>query len=464
MNNIAATTKRIALVVGDFLILEISLIFSLLIRYRIFNFTPEIWYQHLIPFTIAYLGWIIIFFINNLYELRNATNHPTFYQEIVRAYIEAAIITIAFFYLFIPAAIIAPKTNLFINLAVSFGLFYLWRNLFNKTLKSNRLQSNIAIIGINPESLNLAKQIITNPQIGYRLITIIDEYQCQDKGLQLPDNIRCRDDIKNLKNIIKQEKIETLVINSDIHKAEDLQKILLTCLPLKINIVDLPAFYENITGKIPLKAIGQMWFLENIISHNKTIYDFFKRISDLLIGTIILIPSIVVMPCVALAIKLTSPGPILFKQKRTGKNGETFLAVKFRSMYIDAEKHGPQWAQKNDPRITSIGRILRKSRLDEIPQLFNIIRGEMSFVGPRPERPEFIEDLEKEIPFYRQRLLVKPGLTGWAQVEGPSYGGSKKETLEKLQYDLYYIKNYSFFLDLGIILKTINIVLKFKGQ
>lgn len=462
MNNIAATTKRIALVVGDFLILEISIIITLIIRYRN-NFTQEIWNLHFLPFVFIYILWIIIFFIHNLYELKTAVNKPIFYQSLIRAFAFSAGLSIVIFYFF-PQLIIAPKTNLFINLGVSFGLLYLWRNLYNKILKSARLQSNIAIIGINPESLNLAKQIITTPQMGYRLITIIDEHQCQEKNIALPEEIKCRDDIKNLKNIIKQEKIEFLVISSDIHKASDLQKILLTCLPLKINIVDLPTFYENITGKIPLRAINQMWFLENITTHKKTFYDFFKRIFDFSLGCIVLIPSLIITPFIALAIKLSSPGPILFKQKRTGKNGKNFLAMKFRSMYIDAEKHGPQWAQKNDPRVTKIGRFLRKSRLDEIPQIFNIVRGEMSFIGPRPERPEFIEELEKEIPFYRQRLLVKPGLSGWAQIEGPSYGGSKKETLEKLQYDLYYIKNYSFFLDMSIVLKTINIVLRFKGH
>ena len=163
-------------------------------------------------------------------------------------------------------------------------------------------------------------------------------------------------------------------------------------------------------------------------------------------------------------IAVDSKGAIFFKQIRTGHDGKNFTAVKFRSMYQNAEQNGPEWAKKNDPRVTRIARFFRKTRIDEIPQLWNILRGEMSFVGPRPERPEFIEKLSAEIPFYKERLLVKPGLTGWAQILGPAYGGSREESLIKLQYDLYYIKNRNFFLDLGIILKTLNTVLKGSGQ
>ncbi len=170
------------------------------------------------------------------------------------------------------------------------------------------------------------------------------------------------------------------------------------------------------------------------------------------------------MPFIILAIKIDSPGPFLFKQIRVGKNGKDFLAMKFRTMRQDAEKNGPQWALKDDPRVTRIGKFLRKFRIDEIPQLINVLKGEMSLIGPRPERPEFVSQLKKQIPFYEERLLVKPGLTGWAQVMGPAYGGSEKESLEKLQYDLFYIKNRSLGLDLSIALKTIKTILSRQGQ
>jgi lipopolysaccharide/colanic/teichoic acid biosynthesis glycosyltransferase len=164
-----------------------------------------------------------------------------------------------------------------------------------------------------------------------------------------------------------------------------------------------------------------------------------------------------------MAVKMGSRGSFFFMQQRTGRYGGKFMAVKLRSMYVNSESSGPQWAQKNDPRVTKVGKFMRKTRIDEIPQLINILRGEMSFIGPRPERPEFIEKLEKKIPFYNERLLVKPGLTGWAQINFP-YGASEADALQKLQYDLYYIKNRSFLLDLSILLKTVKTVLSGGGQ
>ena len=169
------------------------------------------------------------------------------------------------------------------------------------------------------------------------------------------------------------------------------------------------------------------------------------------------------VPLIYLLVKLNTPGPFIFKQIRVGKNSKNFLAMKIRTMHKNAEINGPQWATKNDLRVTRSGKILRKTRIDEIPQLFNILRGEMSFIGPRPERPEFVKNLNAKIPFYNERHLVKPGLTGWAQINFP-YGASEADALEKLQYDLYYIKNRSIMLDIAILLKTIKTVLTGAGQ
>ena len=207
----------------------------------------------------------------------------------------------------------------------------------------------------------------------------------------------------------------------------------------------------------PILAANCSWVRPSL---ERNFLIFFTKSSswvfDIAFSLFLLTISLPFTPFIALAIKLDSKGPIFFTQIRTGKDGKTFKAIKFRTMIIQAETNGPQWASKNDPRITRLGKFLRKTRIDEIPQLINVLRGEMSLIGPRPERPEFLEQLQVEIPFYKERLLIKPGLTGWAQVIGPAYGGSKEESLEKLQHDLFYIKNRSLALDISIVIKTIK--------
>ena len=246
-------------------------------------------------------------------------------------------------------------------------------------------------------------------------------------------------------------------------KSQTLTDQLFEILPYKIRVVDLASLTEEITGKIPITTIGRSWFLDNLNLHSSQVYEKVKRIFDIVVSVLCLILLSWLFPLIAAAIVVTSGRPVFFKQKRVGYLGKVFTAVKFRTMVQDAEKSGPQWAQKNDPRITKIGKFLRKTRLDELPQLINVLRGEMSLVGPRPERPEFVAQLKEKIPFYNERHLVKPGLTGWAQINFP-YGASEEDSLKKLQYDLYYIKNRSFIFDIAILLKTAKTILSGEGQ
>ncbi|MFZ2196932.1 MAG: exopolysaccharide biosynthesis polyprenyl glycosylphosphotransferase, partial [Thermodesulfovibrionales bacterium] len=231
-----------------------------------------------------------------------------------------------------------------------------------------------------------------------------------------------------------------------------------------VEIIDMPTFYEELEGKLPVEHLSNGWFIfAPFYGMRKNIYtNHLKRLIDIFLAIVGVIAVSPVICITSLAIKLDSPGSLLFRQRRVGYNGEVFELLKFRSMEVDAEKDGAVWAQKNDPRVTRVGKIIRKARVDEIPQIWNVLKGEMSFVGPRPERPEFVDQLQIEIPFYSLRNSVKPGISGWAQVLYP-YGASKKDALEKLQYDLYYIKNLSFFLDLHIVLKTIRVVLFGRG-
>ncbi len=230
-------------------------------------------------------------------------------------------------------------------------------------------------------------------------------------------------------------------------------------------ILDLSQFYENTWKKIPVFHLPPSWFFlgEGFGLVANSLRLRIKRLVDILIALSLLLTTWPFMFLTAILVKLESRGPAIYRQTRTGKDGHDFIIFKFRSMRQDAEKQGAQWAQKSDPRVTRIGKFIRLTRLDELPQLWNVLKGDMSFVGPRPERPEFNQELAEKIPYYNLRHLVRPGLTGWAQILYP-YGASIEDAREKLQYDLYYIKNANFILDLQIVLKTISVVVLGKGR
>jgi len=240
-------------------------------------------------------------------------------------------------------------------------------------------------------------------------------------------------------------------------------KDVLNCKLNSIQIMEAPSFYELVQGKLMLESITPAWFIFSNGFRRTTTFGIFKRAFDIVLSCIGLVISLPFFPLIALAIKLDSPGPVFFRQERVGNKEKPFVLYKFRTMGQDAEKGtGAVWAEKNDPRVTKLGRFLRGSRIDEIPQLINVLKGEMSFVGPRPERPEFVEKLKQVIHYYSKRHFIKPGLTGWAQVRYP-YGSSVEDAVEKLRYDLYYIKNICPFLDTLIFFETIKVVLFGRG-
>jgi len=454
-------TKKIILLLGDVVILYVSLAVALAIRYHGFDFS--IFEAHFIPFSIIYLAWLIVFYIHDLYELDIAKNNVEFSSALIRALIVGGLISVAFFYLapkFVFGSL-TPKTNLFLNIVVFVILFYGWRYLFNFLAGSLKIKINTAIIGYNPQAIELAKELIKNPQLGYKLKLIIKNHEDIDRT-ELPE-IKVLQGFKNLRETLQQEKVSIAIVAPEVYKSQDIIQNLFDCIRYKIDFVNLSDFYENTTKKIPLTAIDQVWFLKNISQKNKQAYEFFKRLFDFILGLILLIITLPLWLIIAIIIKAESPGRVFYTQTRIGRGGKPSKIIKFRSMIKDAEKNGPQMAQENDTRITKFGGFLRKTRLDELPQLLNIAKGDMSFVGPRAERPEFHQELKTHIPFYQERYLIKPGLSGWAQIKY-GYGSSVEDNFEKVQYDLYYIKHRSFVFDLSIILKTINIVLRGGGR
>lgn len=439
--------KKIILLSGDVIFLYTSLLTTLFIRYGD-KFNRECWNQHFWPFTIIYALWIVVFYINGLYAITLARNNIKFYSILLQTLIINTGLSVAFFY-FIPYFGIAPKTNLFLNLLIFALLFSLWRQIYNYSLRSSAWTNNVLIIGENSEIEQIKEFVRNNPQLGYQIIK-----QIRIDDVQTPFD---------LLEIASRQDIKIIVTAIDPHQNLKLVRSLYQCLPLKINFSDLPSFYEKILGKVPISSIGEIWFLENLTESQKNFYEATKRILDIIGSIIVGLISLPLYPLIALAIKIDSAGPIFYRQRRIGLDGQIFNVIKFRSMVHQAEIKGAQWSQEQDPRVTKIGRLIRKIRVDELPQVWNILLGQMSFVGPRPERIEFVQQLDKQIPYYQIRHIIRPGLTGWAQVN-LRYGASYEYSIEKLQYELYYIKHRSLVLDLSILLKTINIVLKGMGR
>ena len=445
--------KEFLWIANDIFIAYLSLYLMLAIRYG-FEFDRRVWNLHFLPFTIIFIVWVIVFYISNLYNSEVVRDKLEFYSSSVRAITLAGITAIGFFY-FVPNIVadeaITPKTNLLITIAIFSLLFVATRNVLRMVFNSRRFSKNTLIIGEKPEFKPIVEEILKNDILGYKFIKNTLDYNLSQNEI-------------NIENIIKNENIETIILAANPHLEQNLGKNLYNWLPYKIDFWQIETFYEKIFRKIPVAAIKETWFLENLSEGSKEAFDILKRITDLIAASFLFIFFIAAAPFIMFLIKWGSAGPVFYKQKRVGKNDREFTILKFRTMKQNAEIEGKaEWAMPNDPRITKIGKYLRILRLDELPQVLNIFRDEMSFVGPRPERPNFVKDFEEKIPFYKTRLLVKPGLTGWAQINF-RYAASVEENYKKLQYDLYYIKNRSIILDLAIILKTINIVLTRGGQ
>ena len=437
--------KKIILLFGDIAAMYAALFLAIAARYRQWP-TAENWNNHLLPFTIIFAGYLVIFFIYDLYNLRQAANRSLFFSKVVQVFIISSLLSVLFFYLS-PLTAITPKTNLAIFVVFFLMIFLAWRLNFNILLASYLPKNNIAIIGLNPLVEEVLEEIKHHPHLGFNISFVLDEKADQKEISGIP----IFNSFKDLRELVERKKINQIIL-AQKPDSENLRGLLFECLHLKISFMNLVNFYENLTGKVPIEAIGKMWFLENLNEGGQNAADIFKRMADLIGALIIFAITIIFWPLIALLIKIESRGPVFFKQKRVGQNGREFEIIKFRTMRTENNDHSP--TVDNDKRVTALGNFLRKSRLDELPQIINILKGEMSFVGPRPERPELIAELEKQVPFYGERTLVKPGLTGVDQVSGEYHSPSYEDTMKKLQYDLYYIKHRSLYLDLSIILKT----------
>lgn len=429
--------KVFALVLIDLIILYGSLLITIILYKG--GYSDVFVYRHIVPFSILFPFWLIMYFIEGLYSLR------TFDPEgltisLVRGQIINTVIAFIFFYLF-SFTDITPRANLIILSVLSLILIFFWRKAFYSLFSGSGFKLNTVMFARDKEIDEIESHLKNKPYLGFN---ITKRANIEDPGLP--------------------KKTDLVIIDRSLYREQKFLDDVLLRMNQGISFMEMSKFSEIITGKIPVSTIDETWFIENCGNQTDKVYWLSKNLLDRSVALVIFLFFIPIFLILIPFLLITSGRPIFYSQIRTGHRNKPFRIYKLRTMKLDAEKSGAKWATPGDSRVTRIGKFLRMSRLDEIPQLWNIINGDMSLVGPRPERPEMIEGkLDKNIPFYNFRHLVKPGVTGWAQVNY-GYGYSEDDALTKLQYDLYYVKNKSIWIDIKIILKTIKTVLTGMGH
>ncbi len=432
--------RQFTLLIGDILLLYGALFLTILVRYG--RVTPYLLDVHLGPFSVVFIIWLVLFYSAGWYDIRALRRKMVLFETIAVTLLVGFGLAIIVFYS-IPYFHIAPKTNLAIFTAIFAVLAFIWRLLLGAFAQTPR--EKVLLLGTSAEADELTDFLEGNPAVGYKIQVWLKNAADVEAG--------------KLGEMIARENISTVVVLGALEGKEGISAALYKNLGWGMEIMPFAEFYELVLGRVPLGELREEWFFENITRRHRG-YNFLKRGTDILAAALVgLIFCILWLP-LYLAVKLTSRGAFIFKQTRVGKNGKTFALYKVRTMY---RTDGKEWAAENDKRVTPVGKFLRAAHLDELPQAWNIILGDVSFVGPRPDFIDFFKKLEEQIPYYAVRTLVKPGVTGWAQVNYP-VTESLQETRVRLSYDLYYLKHYSFMTDVLIVLKTLKAVFTASGR
>jgi len=400
--------------------------------------------------------------IFELYDLQKASKLDVTFRNIVLV----ASTTILFYFLTPYYSPFLPEKRLqilYFYLAIIIMIF-VWRLCYVTFVASPRFYKRVLLVGEISYVENIVKALnVSDPN--YKIVGFINCEEAPEEPIKFKGLKEFQP--KELANVISEEKISEVLVasyNSETITAE-IYHDLITLLEKGFTIREYTQVYEELTYRVPIQYVGKDFYkyFPFSRSNQNTLYLFFHRTFDLIFSLIGLLLGLVLLPIVLIGNLIGNRGPLFYKQERVGKNGIPFEIIKLRSMVIDAEANGAKWAQKDDARITKFGKFLRRARLDEFPQFINVLKGDMSIIGPRPERPYFVKELSQIIPFYETRHIIKPGLTGWAQVS-TRYGASVDDSLTKLQYDLFYIKHRSLFLDLNIVVKTLSTILYYRGQ
>ncbi len=463
------------LFLGDLTLFFLSLWIALAIRYAGMPSFVLI-KQHIIPFAALFILWIFVFFIAGLYEKHTLVFKSKLPALILNIQIINSLIAVLFFYL-IPFFGITPKTVLFVHLIVSFALIVVWRVVLVERL-GFRHRDNAILIGagragvVSRTSVDIARsdfaestarhdfaksemqelkeEVNGNERYNFIFISSVD--------LDQLDGIAFQEEVVEK---VYSENISSIVIDLKHEKANSILPSLYNLIFSNVRFLDMYKVYEEVFDRIPLSLVGYNWFLENISFSPHTMYDVLKRIMDVVIAGILCVLSLVVYPFVIFAIKIEDGAPVFIKQERIGEGNRTIYLWKFRSMR-GSDKG--VWLSEKDARVTKVGRFIRKTRIDELPQLWNVVKGDISLIGPRPDIVDLGKKLAHKLPYYTVRNLIKPGLSGWAQLKQVAPPQSLEETRTRLAYDLYYLKNRSFLLDLVIALKTIKVLLMRTGR
>jgi sugar transferase (PEP-CTERM system associated) len=398
----------------------------------------------------------LCFYYNDLYDLTLVHSKTELLVRVLRSSGVAAIV------LAVVTAVAPPLiigNGIFVT---SLGLMLVavpsWRMAFDSIQEDPHLEERILIVGTGGAARTVARQIRTQHDFAYRIVGFVTERASEPTD---PDVVTLGS-AADLPELIARHRIDRIVVGLTDRRGQLPIRELLQAKLSGVRVEDAATTYERLTGKILIDGLKPSWLVFSDGFRASRVTRLVKRALDLALALVGLVLAAPLMLLTALAVRLESPGPILYRQERVGENGRLFTLCKFRSMRSDAESGTPVWARDGDERVTRVGRVIRATRLDELPQLWNVLRGDMSFVGPRPERPFFVEQLAAAVPFYLERHVVKPGVTGWAQVRY-RYGSSVEDAMEKLRYDLYYIKHMSIVFDLTIVLDTVKVIISGKG-
>jgi sugar transferase (PEP-CTERM system associated) len=403
---------------------------------------------------------LLILYFYDLYDYIVMTRRRELLLRMVQA-LGIAWALLALLFYFLPTLLLGRGVSV-IAVPIVLALLLGWRIFIHSLTGHPEIGERILVVGTGKTALDTAEAVWERRDAGYRIVGFVSENGAKPREKLGRSIILGK--AHQLEEVIRAEKVDRVVIAvRERRGAFPTEALLKMSLAGDISIEECTSFFERITGKVHVDMLRPSWLIFAGRKRDTPIKSVFREVAHRSLALIGLVLSLPIAIITAVLVKLDSRGPIFYKQERVGKNGRVFGLLKFRSMRTDAEKDGlPVWAMTNDDRVTRVGSIIRKLRIDEIPQFWNIIRGEMSFVGPRPERPHFVGQLATEISYYEHRHLVAPGLTGWAQIKYP-YGASVEDAIQKLQYDLYYIKNQSLTLDMMIVFETVKTVLFSRG-